>query len=311
MLIDTVKKYSSRKEYTDAKGIKELREYLGDKVIVGNGLKPLIFLLQLAFSKLYPNGIIYHIVPYWVSYSEQTNILSLNTKKIVPDDKINFKITTQDLINNLDKDIPHLIIFNNPNNPSGCLYTKTEIQQLSVVFKNYNSIVFCDDIYEHIVHNDKLSEFGQLKNYYNKVIIGSSLSKLVACGGYRLGWLSFKSDELNALHNLCNILASSIYSCPSIMFQYVALKTLEMGQEITKFLTFQRNMFTKIKQYIIDRLRNTNLLFSDSAMSWYILLNFDNYKDKLIKINIVSADDLFKYLLKKHKIIMVSGKILE
>ena len=43
VLIDTVKKYSSRKEYTDAKGIEELREYLGDKVIVGNGLKPLIF----------------------------------------------------------------------------------------------------------------------------------------------------------------------------------------------------------------------------------------------------------------------------
>ena len=52
-LIETVKEYAHLKEYTSAKGIPELQKLLGNKIIVGNGLKPLLFTLQLAFSKLY------------------------------------------------------------------------------------------------------------------------------------------------------------------------------------------------------------------------------------------------------------------
>ena len=55
-----------------------------NKILVGNGLKPLLFILQLAFHKLYPDGVIYHIVPFWVSYEEQTKILGIKSKRIIP-----------------------------------------------------------------------------------------------------------------------------------------------------------------------------------------------------------------------------------
>ena len=59
MVLD-VKKFSHLKHYTDAKGIASLKNILGDYLLVGNGLKPLIYTLQLAFSILYPNGTIVH-----------------------------------------------------------------------------------------------------------------------------------------------------------------------------------------------------------------------------------------------------------
>ena len=304
-LIETVKEYSHLKEYTSAKGIPKLQKLLGNKIIVGNGLKPLLFTLQLAFSKLYPEGIIHHLVPFWVSYEEQTKILGVNNQRIIPKDKINWKITGEDLEKNLAKDKKNLIIFNNPTNPTGCVYSKKEVESLAKVLKNYDCIVLADDIYEKVIHND--TDFGQIKDYYSNTISGSSLSKMVSCGGYRFGWLVFP-DLLEELYETVNIIASSVYSCPSVLFQYVAIKTLEYPEEINDYLAIQQNLFSNIKNKVIQELKKTDIIFSDSNGAWYILLNFDNYREKLSKLGIHNSNQLSKYLIEEMSIITVAGQ---
>ena len=81
-ITNSIKKNCEYKEYTNCKGIDTLKNILGDKILIGNGLKPLIFNLQLSFSKLYPNGTIIYISPSWCSYKEQTDILGINTKTV-------------------------------------------------------------------------------------------------------------------------------------------------------------------------------------------------------------------------------------
>ena len=49
--------------------------------------------------------------------------------------------------------VPHMIIFNNPNNPSGLIYTNDEVAELCIIFKKYNSIVLSDEIYNYLGHN--------------------------------------------------------------------------------------------------------------------------------------------------------------
>ena len=304
-MVDTVKKYSHLKEYSNSKGITELQSILGNKLIVGNGLKPLISILQLGFSKLYPDGVIIHSVPYWVSYKEQTNIYNLNSISLEHDD--NWKLTPEILENNL-KNINKqtLIIFNNPTNPSGCIYNKEEIKNLSIIFKKYNCIVFADDIYNLIVHPKYKNEFGLLSKYYQNTIVGSSLSKTFACGGYRLGWLKFP-DKLDNLYNICNILASSIYSCPSIMLQHVAAKALTFPDDIKNQMSFQENMYQEISEYCKSKFKNMNILYSNSKAAWYFLIDFSNYKQKLNKINIKTSDDLNMFLAQNLGFITVSG----
>ena len=305
-LIKEVEYNASLKEYTNAKGIPELRKLFNNKILVGNGLKPLLFILQLAFHKLYPDGVIYHIVPFWVSYEEQTKILGIKSKRIIPKDKINWKITPEDLRKYLPKDKKHLIIFNNPSNPTGCIYNKEEVYSLCQVFEEFGSYILADDIYENIVHKEK--DLGQVKDFYPKTISGSSLSKMVACGGYRLGYLEFHCNDLNNLYDMCNIIASSVYSCPSLIFQHVAVKVLEYPKEIVEYLVFQRELFTNVKNVIIEDLKDTKLILSESNAAWYVLINFDNYRDKLKDLGIVDSHQLSKYLIDEMKIIMVAGQ---
>ena len=302
-LIQAIRLNAHLKEYTSTDGIPQLKKLLGNNLVVGNGLKPLIFLIQLAFSKLYPNGTIYHIIPAWVSYLEQTSILNIKTKKIYPNN--DYKLTPEILEEYL-KDDPNekLILLNNPCNPSGCIYNKEEMKNLSVIFKKYDCIVFSDEIYKEIVHPKH--EFGDIKDYYSKLVRGSSLSKSVACGGYRLGWLIFDESLVN-LHKMSKVLASSIYSCPSLMLQHAAVKSLEEPYDVKLQKDFQKNMFQNICEYCKEEFKNLKLKVSDSKSAWYILIDFDYYKNQLENKNINNSNDLSTELSTSIGFITVSG----
>ena len=306
-MIEELKKHADKKEYTSATGIKELQNILGENLIVGNGLKPLLFLAQLAFSKLYSNGVILYFTPHWVSYKEQSKILNIRTIDI-PNE--NYKVTPA-LLEMIIKHVtvPHMIIFNNPNNPSGLIYTNDEVAELCIIFKKYNSIVLSDEIYNYLGHN--WTKIHSPYVYYDNVIVGNSLSKNFASGGYRFGWLKFPDElnSLNKLYDMCKILASSIYSCPSLVFQYVACKSLKKppNKEIIESIKFQKMMYSSVAEYCKGKFKIMNLIYTDSNAAWYFLLDFINWESKLEKIGIHKSDQLNKYLAETLGFITVSG----
>ena len=306
-MIDTLKKYSHLKQYTSSTGIKELQDNLGKNLIVGNGLKPLLFLIQLAFSKLYSNGVILYFTPYWLSYKEQTKILNIKTIEIP---NKNYKVTPALLESTLKYiNVPHMIIFNNPNNPSGLIYKNEEVEKLCEVFKKYNSIVLSDEIYNYLGHD--WTKIHSPYVYYDNVIVGNSLSKNFASGGYRLGWLKFP-EELKSLKNIyemCKILASSIYSCPSVVFQHVAVKALSIPQDVVKSIKFQKMMYSSVADYCKGKFKIMNLNYTDSSAAWYFLLDFSYYKSKLANIGIYTSDQLNKYLAESLGFITVTGSV--
>jgi aspartate aminotransferase len=305
-MIKNINKYSHLKDYSSSTGIKELKDVLGNKIIVGNGLKPLLFNMQLSFSKLYPKGTIIHIIPQWVSYEEQTNLIKCNTIKIDCDK--NWKISSKNIEDALSKiNNESLIIFNNPNNPSGCIYNKNEVKELAKIFEKYNTIVIADDIYSEIIHPKYKNEYGYIKHYYKKVISGSSLSKTFACGGYRLGWFVFPEDDLDDLYKANISIASSIYSCPTLMLQYVAAEALKFPNDIHKQMIFQENMYQNISEFCKKRFLEMNLKFSNSKAAWYYLIDFSYYKDILKKNNILDSNTLSKKLANNIGFITVTG----
>ena len=304
-MIDTLKKYAHLKQYTSSTGIEELQNILGKNLIVGNGLKPLLFLIQLAFSKIYSNGVILYFTPYWLSYKEQSKILNIRTIDI-PNE--NYKVTPE-LLEMIIKHItvPHMIIFNNPNNPSGLIYTNDEVEKLCEVFKKYNSIVLSDEIYNYLGHNwSKIHSPGL---YYDKVIVGNSLSKNFASGGYRLGWLKFPEelDNLKNIYEMCKVLASSIYSCPSIALQYVAANALSIPSDVVKSIKFQKMMYSSVADYCKGKFKIMNIIYTDSSAAWYFLLDFINWENELEKIGIHTSDQLNKHLAETLGFITVSG----
>ena len=310
--INMMKKYSDKKHYTNCSGIPELNKTLKDmyntnntkyEVLVGNGLKELLFIIQMAFE-----GKIIHITPSWVSYKEHIQILNKEDSLIEFETNVheNFKINLNKFESLLEsiKTENKIVLFNNPNNPTGIAYNNTEIEQFANLLKKYNCYVFADEIYLNLCYSQNVKSISQF--IPELTIQGSSVSKDLGCGGYRLGWMAFP-ESLNNLYNKCAEFSSNIYSCASVPTQY-ATNDMLLNKELHKhFYIESSKIYNIISSKICELLNLTKLNFVKPNAAWYILINFDAYKKELSKLDIYTGTDLSTYLLEKLNILTVAG----
>ncbi len=311
-IISALKKNAHQKDYTLPDGIEDLNSklkniyktsnYSPDKILVGCGLKELIFITLLAFK-----GKVIIINPSWVSYIEQTKILNKKILEINTKIENNYKLLDFELDNALkqiNKKEDKLLIFNNPVNPTGVNYSKEDLIPLSKVLKKHNVAIFADEIYNDLVYTNNFYSISEL--IPNQTIIGNSLSKNFACGGYRLGWLIFPKN-LSKLSNAIYSYASSIYSCAPLPQQYAAVKALSYQREIKQYTKKMRDTFSSLGKECFLKLSNCGIPCSKPEAGWYIFINFEKYKSNLKNHGILSSSDLVEYLLKQYGIVVIPG----
>lgn len=311
--IKGVIKHSSKKDYTSCQGVPELNStlkkiydtpYTKYEILTGNGLKELLFVVQCAFR-----GKIIHITPSWVSYKEHIEVLKREDDLIEIPTTIqnNYRVDLGLLEKTLKEigDVPKLLLFNNPNNPTGICYRNHELEELALLLKKYNCVVFSDEIYLNLCYHENQKS---ISSYIPELTIkGSSVSKDLACGGYRLGWCAFPK-ELESLFLECCSCASRVYSCTATPIQYATADMLLKDEECDKYVNEMITLFRHIKTQLLPLLKNTKLKYADVDAAWYVYINFENYKKELINIGIHNSVDLGQYLMKHYQIITVAGE---
>tara|TARA_B100001123_G_C15250897_1_gene1002740 strand:+ start:422 stop:1618 length:1197 start_codon:yes stop_codon:yes gene_type:complete len=311
--IDTIKEYAHCKNYTSSEGVSELNDILlniysknnyANKVLVGNGLKELIFVIQSAFK-----GKIFHITPSWISYKEQIVLLDKESDliEIETDMENNYRINLDLLEQKLEENKDHdkLLIYNNPNNPTGLIYSDKETETISKLLRKYNCVVFADEIYMNLTYNGRIKSISEY--IPDLTIIGSSISKDLGCGGYRLGWLIFPKEQ-TILFNKCNSYCSSIYSCASVPIQYATYEMLKNKELFNNHCELSIKIYKYISGEICDILQKSKIKFILPNSSWYIFLNFSEYKTQLLNKNVYNSYELSELLISKIGIISVPGQ---
>jgi aspartate/methionine/tyrosine aminotransferase len=162
----SLKDHAAEKSYLPGQGLDKLRvaiaqfyqkkfnfNYSADDVLIGPGSKELLF--QLLYMLEGPL-----IVPSasWVSYIPQAVLLKKDHYIADTFEKHNYCLQAEDLIKvcqninaiNQDKNIQKILIINSPNNPTGAIYNKNNLEKLAIVCQEYNVIVISDEIYAGI-----------------------------------------------------------------------------------------------------------------------------------------------------------------
>lgn len=301
-LVEYLRKHADKKESTSLHGVDGLSEALSrylrpwSTYIFGNGLKELLFVAQLAFK-----GTIIHITPSF-NYKQ---LLSIGKKpvEIRTSMSSDWKVQPEQLsecFSNIDG--PKMLLFNNPNNPTGVCYTPQEIAILGRICHQHGVLVLADEVYSNIVFDDTFVSIG----VHTTTIRASSVSKDLGCGGYKLGWLAFPK-ELEGLMSDVKQVAATIYSAPAAPIQYAFrdyLNAEHYGRQCKDTCEFYSVVCARICAVLRE---STQLKFVAPRAAWYVFVSFEEYALELASHKIQNDVQLALVLLNEVGIVTVPG----
>ncbi|WP_395771682.1 aminotransferase class I/II-fold pyridoxal phosphate-dependent enzyme [Arenimonas sp.] len=179
-----------------------LTGYARANIATGIGAKHILY--NLAEALLDEGDTIAFAVPYWTTYQDIADILNAKSLHLKCPASQNYKITPEQLDNALQKK-PKVFLFNNPNNPTGMVYSKEEIAALAEVLVRYpDTWIIADDIYHRMVFDGLgYHNFVQFRpELRDRVIFVDSLSKTYGMPGWRVGFIAGPESVAKAITTL-------------------------------------------------------------------------------------------------------------
>ena len=151
-------------KYAPAAGIPALRSALAQKycekgvlnesnssqVIVSPGGKYSCYLAILATCGAGDEVII--PAPYWVSYPEMVKLAGATPRIVFAGDDQGFKVTPEQ-IEDVVTASSRMIILNSPSNPTGCLYSRSEMEAIVELACKHDLLIMSDEIYEYLLYD--------------------------------------------------------------------------------------------------------------------------------------------------------------
>lgn len=234
-------------KYTAASGIPELKQaiikklkrdnhinYQEENIIVSDGGK------QVLFNALfYLSGEIIIPTPYWLTYPEQVkmaqgkSIFAETDQNQIKADLLAEKITEK----------TKAIIINSPNNPTGAVIPRAELQRIADLAINHRINIISDEVYEYFTYDQDHVSIASLNDEIkNLTLTVNALSKSHGIPGWRIGYGAGPKELIKEMISI----QGQVTSNPNSIAQKAAVKALESKptQEIITEFKARRDLMT-------------------------------------------------------------------
>ncbi len=276
--------------------------YNNNEVMVSSGGKQVFYNLCQAVLNTGDEVIIPS--PYWVSYPDM--VILANATPIIVETGLeqDFKITPEQLEANITNKTK-LFVINSPSNPTGAVYSKTELQALARVLKEYPQVlIITDDIYEHIrwgVNNGK-DDFINIvmadASLKERTIILNGVSKGYAMTGWRIGYGAGPEAIIKTMKKIQGQSTSN----PCSIAQAAALEALNGDQDIIDTMVAA---FSERHDFIVDTLNAIDGI--ECPKSQGAFYSFPRVEGLIKRLELKDDVELSTYCLEKLNIALVPG----
>jgi len=222
--------------YGPSAGLMELRDVIAqyvsetrgvnvtpDEVVVVPGGKPIIFFSILALAEqgdevIYPN-------PGFPIYESMINYVGANAVPIRLREELDFRLDVDELAN-LINDRTKLIILNSPQNPTGGMLEKKDIERIAAAIGDRNIMVLSDEIYSRLIFEGEHHSVMSLDGMKERTILLDGFSKTYAMTGWRMGYGVMRADLATHIARLM----TNSSSCTASFSQIAGIEALRGPQ---------------------------------------------------------------------------------
>jgi len=287
--------------YTSNSGLIELREeicsyvkkfdlsYTPDEVLVTVGGSEAIDLTMRTI--LSPGDEVIIPEPSFVCYKPCTSLAGGVPVTIQTKAENAFKLTAEEVLEKIT-DRTKLLVLSYPNNPTGAIMEKEDLQKIAEVVKEKNIMVLSDEIYAELTYKGKHCSIASLPDMKERTIVVNGFSKAFAMTGWRLGFVmapAVLAKQLTKVHQY------AIMSSPTTS-QYAAIEALKNGEEAVKSMVCEYDDRRKI---ITDAFNQMGYTCFSPLGAFYIF--------PCIKSSGLTSEEFCERLLREQKVALVPG----
>ncbi|MEI5891143.1 aminotransferase [Bacillus cereus] len=186
------------------------------------------------------------------------------------------------------------ILLCSPNNPTGAMLNKAELEEIAVIVEKYNLIVLSDEIYAELVYDEVYTSFASIQNMREHTILISGFSKGFAMTGWRLGMIAAPvqfSELMLKIHQYSMM-------CAPTMSQFAALEALRAGNdEVIRM----RDSYKKRRNFMTTSFNEMGLTCHLPGGAFYVFPSISSTG--------LSSADFAEQLLLEEKVAVVPGSV--
>lgn len=175
-------------------------------------------------------------VPAFVCYAPLAELYGAIVKRVITKEENAYKITPQELRAAITPRTK-LLILPYPNNPTGAILTRQELQALADVLRGTNVMVLSDEIYAELTYGMRHTSIAAIDGMRERVVLVSGFSKAWAMTGWRLGYLCAPREIVSQIYKIHQY---GIMCAPTAS-QFAAIEAMKNGDEDVLRMTAEYN----------------------------------------------------------------------
>lgn len=270
-------------KYTPSTGTVELREAIAQKFLADNSLKysPNQIVVTCGakhalfdiISVLVDDGdeVIFQS-PYWVSYPEMVKAAGGKSIVVSTNAGDNFKFSASDLEKHITSRTKAVII-NSPSNPTGVMYTKSELQAIASVCVKHKIYVISDEIYEKLIYDQEqfvsIASLG--KEIYDLTFTVNGVSKAYSMTGWRIGYCAGPQEAMDYIKKFQDHSTSN----PTSISQAAAFAALKAPQDSVEAMRLE---FKSRRDYMLSLLEaQPKISYVRPQGAFYVFCQFSGF----------------------------------
>ena len=229
--------------------------------------------------------------PSFVAYQGCTTFTGATPKVIELKAENEFKLTKEELLAAITPQTK-VLIMPFPNNPTGAIMTKEELQDIVDVIKDKEIVIISDEIYAELTYQTKHVSIASFEEVKDQTLLINGFSKAYAMTGWRLGYACGPKVLIQAMKKIHQY----AIMCSPTTSQYAAIEAMRNGDDSVEMMVKEYN---RRRRVLVDGFRKLGLDCFEPLGAFYVF--------PCIQSTGLSSDEFCELLRLSEKVLAVPG----
>lgn len=232
-------------------------------IITSGGSEGIIFALEAVCD---PNDEVIVFEPFYTNYNSFADLANVKLKPVTLDIKTGFHLPSEAAIKKVITKRTKAILICNPSNPTGTIFSKSELATLVKIAKQYGLFILSDEVYREFAFERPVQSIMAFKEIHQQAVVLDSASKRFNVCGARIGTVASKNKDV-----IASVLKMGMARLSVATIDQLALIPLLKNPK--KYTSIMTKEFRKRREVVYNGLKQIpHITFSKPEGAFYIII---------------------------------------